>query len=1105
MTASDRILASFVPTLAPKLVWVCWVGSVLAVVGVVSAETNPPPARPTQRLLVNNDGTNLLWRDDLTPEMVRNHVAECPNAVTTYLLCPNGIQKMLYPSAHEELASRGAIPRLVASGQDPFGQFIAGLKQRGLETFITWRMNEVHNVNLPKEPDLSRFWRDHPEYRVERGANPNNWMAQCLDYALPQVRDYNFNLIAELIGKYAPDGIELDWMRFPRHLSGQGDDIWNQRQHLTDFVARVRAKADDLARRRGRPLLVAVRVPTSPAGCRALGVDLVEWHQRHLIDFVTAAPFLSTDFAMPLRELRQWLGANPVPIYGGIEFGYSGRAHSESTLRAAALGLWDSGADGLYLFNFPCWREQQPHPCWSWVPPLLNRRVEPGTDLRFPLIDNRHRVAGIDLPTPLPVTLPPGQSQAVTVRLPKAAVDPVMSPRLVRLTWEGATNVTARIGAATVAADGTVPTQSVQPGDNPIVFSNPGNTPATVALAELTLAYPAASPTPYPVPEPEPAHRFHVAPEGSDAEPAASATASASAPDPSARPGTETRPFRTLARARDAARALRAAQPGVRIPVTILLHAGRHSLDTPLLLDARDSDTTFQAAAGEPPILSGGRAVTGWKPDSKGRWTTTVGLDPFRQLYVNDRRAVRARGLCPPDLPRFGDPSKPDADAGFLFPDADMATWRNPTDIELGFFNSWSHMICGVRTLARDSQGRTAVHLRQPEFHFAAFKEGVQAQSPAYIENALELLDTPGEWYYDRPTRTLYYQPRPDENPATARVIAPQLETLLRIDGTLERPARNIAFTGIVFAEATWLEPNRTGHPDVQANFTATVTNTFQRDGWRVAHHNEYRKSAAHLVLRAAVDCRLDRCTFTRLGGAGIDLEQGARGNRIDHSHFFDISASAIQIGDVQATDHHPADPRQIVRDNHVTHCTIHDIGLEYQDSVGIFAGYTDGTVIAHNEIHHLPYSAVAVGWGWGEEDAGGGAYEVIPFRYPTPTPAGANRIEYNHIHNVMQHRDDGGAIYTLGNQPGSIIRANHIHDCGPGRPGGIYLDEGSGFIEIVGNAVYRVATPMNYNNRAQNRIATCFEHNNAFAVLPETPGFPAATARAAGPDRTTP
>jgi hypothetical protein len=155
---------------------------------------------------------------------------------------------------------------------------------------------------------------------------------------------------------------------------------------------------------------------------------------------------------------------------------------------------------------------------------------------------------------------------------------------------------------------------------------------------------------------------------------------------------------------------------------------------------------------------------------------------------------------------------------------------------------------------------------------------------------------------------------------------------------------------------------------------------------------------------------------------------------------------------------------------------------------VGIFGGYIEGTRIAHNEICHLPYTGISVGWGWGMEDAGGGGYNQ-PHRYTTPTPAKNNRIEYNHIYDVMNRMDDGGGIYMLGRQPGTILRGNHIHDCknptsSRGWSQGLYLDEGSGFIEVTDNWVYGM-TPLTCNNQAQNRLATCKIHDNIFGTKP--------------------
>jgi hypothetical protein len=324
-------------------------------------------------------------------------------------------------------------------------------------------------------------------------------------------------------------------------------------------------------------------------------------------------------------------------------------------------------------------------------------------------------------------------------------------------------------------------------------------------------------------------------------------------------------------------------------------------------------------------------------------------------------------------------------------------------------------------------------------------------------------------------------------------VVAPALEKLVELRGTLDRPVRNIRFEGIRFEHGNWLKPNQAGFVDVQANFVLDEANLMKRKGGLTAVHSQHLKSPANVVCHAAKSVRFERCVFARLGGAGIDLEFGAQDNVISGCRFSDVSGTAIQIGDVLKDDHHPDDPRKIVRNNVVTNCYIHDCGQDYWGSIGIFTGYTESTVIAHNEITRLPYSGISAGYGWGEEDAGGGnPVYYQPFKYETPTPASNNRIEFNHIHQVMQKMLDGAGIYTLGNMPGTVIRGNHIHDCtgtvkaGRGPVAGIYLDEGSGFIEITGNLVCRVNKPMNYNNLAQNRKATCREHGNWFQAHSE-------------------
>ena len=307
----------------------------------------------------------------------------------------------------------------------------------------------------------------------------------------------------------------------------------------------------------------------------------------------------------------------------------------------------------------------------------------------------------------------------------------------------------------------------------------------------------------------------------------------------------------------------------------------------------------------------------------------------------------------------------------------EMADWKNPADIEFCYYVVWCHTRCKVQSIQREGD-HAIITMLQPHFTHAREKEGVQVTLPSYIENALELLDEPGEWYLDRAAKTVYYMPLPGEDMTKVRVIAPAVEKLVELRGTLDQPVQNIHFEGITFAEAGWLLPSEIGLVDVQANFLLNWKDPMRREHGITAVHNEQLKSPANVVCHAAKGLRFERCTFTQLGGAGIDLEFGSQDNVISGCRFHDISGTAVQVGDVLKDDHHPDDPRKIVKNNAVVNNYIHDCCVEYMGGVGVFAGYTDGTVIAHNEICRLPYTGISVGWGWGEEDAGGGARKLL-------------------------------------------------------------------------------------------------------------------------------
>jgi len=556
-------------------------------------------------------------------------------------------------------------------------------------------------------------------------------------------------------------------------------------------------------------------------------------------------------------------------------------------------------------------------------------------------------------------------------------------------------------------------------------------------------------------------------------------------------------PGESLAAARDA------AHKGDHI----LLKGGTYRLDAPLLLGPQNSGVTWSAAPGEKPVISGGVVVSGWTPDTNGRFKATVNLDNFRQLWVNGQRAQRARGAVPANMADWGKieatvkkgtnppgttgtpgcvPCELDkiSPAGYTTTDVKLLDWKNPQDIEFGYNGEWTHPIVKVEKISKSDDGKVIIEMSQPGLFLNQRKGGFQIKLPYYMENALELLDQPGQWYFDRPAHTLYYIPRPGEDMAKVEVIAPKLETLVEVKGTLENPVTDIRFEGLTFSHATWLRPSsKLGHPDAQANFIQPADNSYFRPenekGW-VPVNGEHVKSPANIIVDAGRGISFESCVFTALGGAGLDLQNGAQGNSVNHCMFTDISGSGIQIGGVSKEDHHPSDVRSVVKDNRISNNTITKVGQDYYASVGIFYGYTEGTVISHNEISWSPYSGITGGWGWGMLEVPTTKF-VTPMIYTTPTPCKNNIIEGNNIHHFMLLRRDGGGVYMLGRQTGTVIRGNCIHDAGPGTFGGIYLDEGSADIEACGNLLYNFpAHAYHFNNYLADYRDTCRVHDNS-------------------------
>ncbi len=217
-------------------------------------------------------------------------------------------------------------------------------------------MNDDHGNDFLR----TQFLVDHPDWRL--GTEQYRGKG-AMDFGRDEVRQYTFRLIEEAVNRYDCDGIELDFNRFPTFFK---DGTTGERvAKMNALVQRVRTMLDEVGIKRGRRLVLAVRVPSnygrtppSPETSRQLGCDVPAWAKLGWVDFVAVSEFLFERGDLPIG---QWKQAIPtIPVYGGIECTKGGgrKNLTAEEYRQAALALKKAGADGAYLFNFFTSREE---------------------------------------------------------------------------------------------------------------------------------------------------------------------------------------------------------------------------------------------------------------------------------------------------------------------------------------------------------------------------------------------------------------------------------------------------------------------------------------------------------------------------------------------------------------------------------------------------------------------------------------------------------------------------------------------------------------------------------------------------------------------------
>jgi len=522
--------------------------------------------------------------------------------------------------------------------------------------------------------------------------------------------------------------------------------------------------------------------------------------------------------------------------------------------------------------------------------------------------------------------------------------------------------------------------------------------------------------------------------------------------------GSEANPVATLEAAQ---RLARAALDAVEGDVVVYLREGVHSRSATFTLNSLDSgrgenSMIYRSYPGEQAVIEGGVQMLGWEAASGSLLVAPVpeGVADVRQFFAGGERQQRARTETALGTARRfvrGDLFNQQRNVAMVVDSALVNGIDKPENLELVYVGvaisghgvlagsgrealrpSWKAHRLPVGAAEDLGNGRTRLEIEGGAL-YAASERGFDRMKllpgdPFFLENALELLDRPGEWYFDPDDRLIYWWP-PDPAVANDAWIA-GTEVLIDINGTPQRPVRNVRFEGLAFRHAGYTLPNTEGYSVSQADIWfngAKQADWMENAGLRHPYLDQARPPGipgAAVEIDSARDVTFTSNAFVELGAIGVLLENDVRRATFNGNIFSDISAGALVAG-------HPVhdvidEPMEgPIADLVFTNNIVTGAAAEFYASVGVQVIKADGAIVSNNLFRDLPYSAISLGWGWNNN--------------PASTVQRAIRVENNYFENVVNVLYDGAPIYLLGPvaeqgaaaEDGTWIRGNFANNAG--------------------------------------------------------------------------
>jgi hypothetical protein len=549
---------------------------------------------------------------------------------------------------------------------------------------------------------------------------------------------------------------------------------------------------------------------------------------------------------------------------------------------------------------------------------------------------------------------------------------------------------------------------------------------------------------------------------------------------------------------------------GLPGPVTVWIRGGEYTLDATVVFGPEDSGTEdnpihYKAWPGEAPVFTGGKKLDNWRKCAdpptgiseeamgnlwyyeipgplKGAWQITSLYDGKKLLSRSRSEAFKAsdQQVLDPYNAQPKDVRGLDWDAApmvfsreFRYNGDDLKDWRTPTDIEIFLRPKHGWLINMLPLEHIDTKTKTATFAVDPTY-------GIRPGNEYYVENAIEYLDTPGEWIFDSKEGRVYIWPEKPLEEADIR--APFLQEFIRVEGIEDsKPVQYLHFEGLTFRHGlrdTW-KPGDKG---------------LQHD-WEM-----YDKGNAIMRFRHASDCSVVACTFEASSGTGVRFDLYAQRNKVADCIFAHLGGTGILL-----SGYGPG-LKDENKNNTVTNNYIHHVGTIYKHSPGIFIAQSGYNLVSHNTIHDLAYNGMVISgcrphelvlakplsnrreWvsSIRTDETGPFIGHITPemldnwleFDVSKIEPllhARENVIEYNEIYRVMLELHDGNGIYFSGMGKNNRAVRNFFHDIHTSR-GYIRLDDVSGYTIITHNVGMRGARMMQIKGPGEIRNNFAFD-----------------------------